>query len=140
MRYAMAYGGVKIHIFLDFGTNLEWSASRPGRFTPEERAPGIHWIGSWVDPRDGLDDVDNRKFLTLPGRELRPLVRPVRSQSLYRLRYLKVSYRNVQGIKKTCESTRPATEFGSTISAITILYTTLVRYATDSKIDAVCGR
>jgi hypothetical protein len=29
----------------------EWSASRPGRFTPWERAPGIHWIGGWVDPR-----------------------------------------------------------------------------------------
>jgi hypothetical protein len=22
----------------------EWSASRPGRFTPRERAPGTHWI------------------------------------------------------------------------------------------------
>jgi len=26
----------------------EWSASRSGRFTPRERAPGTHWIGSWV--------------------------------------------------------------------------------------------
>jgi hypothetical protein len=23
----------------------EWSASRPGRFIPGERSPGIHWIG-----------------------------------------------------------------------------------------------
>jgi hypothetical protein len=23
----------------------EWSASRPGRFTPRERVPGTHWIG-----------------------------------------------------------------------------------------------
>jgi hypothetical protein len=23
----------------------EWSASRPGRFTPRERDPGTHWIG-----------------------------------------------------------------------------------------------
>jgi hypothetical protein len=22
----------------------EWSVSRPGRFTPGERAPGVHWI------------------------------------------------------------------------------------------------
>jgi hypothetical protein len=22
----------------------EWSASRPGRFTPKERDPGFHWI------------------------------------------------------------------------------------------------
>jgi hypothetical protein len=32
-------------------------------------------------------DVEKRKFLTLPGLGLRPLGRPVRSQSLYRLRY-----------------------------------------------------
>jgi hypothetical protein len=44
----------------------EWSASRPGRFTPGERAPGTHWIGGWVDPSAGLDDV-KREFLTLPG-------------------------------------------------------------------------
>jgi hypothetical protein len=36
-------------------------------------------------PRAGLDDVENRKFLTLQGLELRPLGLPARSQSLYRL-------------------------------------------------------
>jgi hypothetical protein len=65
----------------------EWSASRPGRFTPGERAPGIHRIGDWVDPRAGLDDAEKRQFLTLPGLELRPLSRSACSQSLYRLRY-----------------------------------------------------
>jgi hypothetical protein len=40
-----------------------------------------------MDPRAGLDDVEKRKFLTLPGLELRHLGRPARSQSLYRLRY-----------------------------------------------------
>jgi hypothetical protein len=40
-----------------------------------------------VDPRAGLDDVEKRQFLTLPGHELRPLRRSVRSQSLYRLRH-----------------------------------------------------
>jgi hypothetical protein len=65
----------------------EWSALRPDRFTPGERAPGTHWLGGWVDPRTGLDDVEKRKFLTLPGLELRSLGRPARSQSLYRLRY-----------------------------------------------------
>jgi hypothetical protein len=40
-----------------------------------------------VISRAGLDDVEWRKFLTLPGLELRPLGRPVRSQSIYRLRY-----------------------------------------------------
>jgi hypothetical protein len=34
-----------------------------------------------------LDNVEKRKFLILPGLELRPLSRPTRSQALYRLRY-----------------------------------------------------
>jgi hypothetical protein len=34
-----------------------------------------------------MDDVERRKFLTLPGLEIRPLGRPVRSDSLYKLRY-----------------------------------------------------
>jgi hypothetical protein len=40
-----------------------------------------------VGPRGGLDDVEKRKFLTLPGLELRPFGCPVHSQSLYRLSY-----------------------------------------------------
>jgi hypothetical protein len=51
--------------FLDLGTS--W---RCGRFTLEERAPGTHWLGGWVDPRAGLEDLEKRKFLTLPGLEL----------------------------------------------------------------------
>jgi hypothetical protein len=65
----------------------EWSVSRMGRFTPGESAPGTHWIGGWVDPSAGLDDVEKRKLLTLPGLELRSLGRRARYQSLYRLRY-----------------------------------------------------
>jgi hypothetical protein len=65
----------------------EWSVSRPDRFTPGERATGTHWIGDWVDPRAGLDDVEKKKLLNLHGLELRPLGRPARSQSPYRLRY-----------------------------------------------------
>jgi hypothetical protein len=33
------------------------------RFTPGERAPGTHWIGGWVGPRAGLDDVEKRKLI-----------------------------------------------------------------------------
>jgi hypothetical protein len=65
----------------------EWSASRPGRFIPEERAHGTPWIVGWVDPIAGLEDVENRKFFILLGLELRPLGRPSRNQSLYRPRY-----------------------------------------------------
>jgi hypothetical protein len=32
----------------------EWLASRPGRYTPRERAPDIHWIGGWEGPTDDL--------------------------------------------------------------------------------------
>jgi hypothetical protein len=49
---------------------------------PRERAPGTHWVGGWVNPRAGLDDVEERRFLPLPGLEIRPLSRPARSQSL----------------------------------------------------------
>jgi hypothetical protein len=41
----------------------EWSASRPGRFTPERKAAGTHCIGAWVGPRAGLDVVEKRKIL-----------------------------------------------------------------------------
>jgi hypothetical protein len=40
-----------------------------------------------VGPTAGLDDVEKKKFLTLPRLELRPLARPACSQSLYRLSY-----------------------------------------------------
>jgi hypothetical protein len=59
----------------------------PRPLYPGERAPGTHWLGGWVEPRAGLDDVEESKFLTLPGLELRPIGRPARSQSLYRLHY-----------------------------------------------------
>jgi hypothetical protein len=40
-----------------------------------------------VGRRAGLDVVEKRKFLTLPGLEPRPVGRPAHSQSLYRLSY-----------------------------------------------------
>jgi hypothetical protein len=40
-----------------------------------------------VGPRTGLNVVEKKKFLTLPGLELRPLGRSVHSKSLYLLRY-----------------------------------------------------
>jgi hypothetical protein len=38
----------------------EWSASRPGRFIPGERAPSTHWITGWMGPRAGLDAVEKK--------------------------------------------------------------------------------
>jgi hypothetical protein len=57
-------------------------------YAPAALSPSNHCAGGWVDPRTGLDDVEKRIFLTLTGLELRPLGRPARSQSLYRLRYV----------------------------------------------------
>jgi hypothetical protein len=74
--------GVDVWILIFLTSALvagEWSTSRPGHFTLGERAPGTHWIGCWVDLREGQDYLEKRKFLTLPGLELRPLDRPARS-------------------------------------------------------------
>jgi hypothetical protein len=38
----------------------ESSASRPGRFTPGDRARGTLWIGGWMGPRTRLDYVEKR--------------------------------------------------------------------------------
>jgi hypothetical protein len=68
----------KIHILLTsaLAGGVVSFTTRP--LYPGERAPGIHWIGVWVDPRAGLDDVEKRKFLTLPGLKLDPsVVQPV---------------------------------------------------------------
>jgi hypothetical protein len=57
----------------------EWSASRPGRFTPKERAPGTHWIGGFVGTRTVLDAVVKREIPS-PRREsnpVTPIVQPV---------------------------------------------------------------
>jgi hypothetical protein len=61
----------------------------PAALRSEKEPPGpILRIEAWADPNSGLNDVEKRKFLTLPGFELRPLDRSPRCQSLYRLRYL----------------------------------------------------
>jgi hypothetical protein len=64
--------------------SLRWIVS----FKP---MPLYHWCKSpryplnrsWVYPTTGLSDMEKRKFLTLPGLELRSLGRPARRQSLY---------------------------------------------------------
>jgi hypothetical protein len=62
---------VSIHIFLTSAlAGDQWLASRPGRFTRGERTPVTHWVGGRVDPKAGLDDLEKRKFFTLPGLEL----------------------------------------------------------------------
>jgi hypothetical protein len=72
-------------LFLHLGTRLKWSASRPGRFTPGEEAPGTHWTGGWVNPTAGLDAEAERRRSD-PCRESNPSP-PACSQPLYWLSY-----------------------------------------------------
>jgi hypothetical protein len=66
-----AYGGVDVYFQVFLASALvggQWSASRPGRFTPRESSLGTHWIGVWVGPRTGLDDMEKTKFLPYQSR------------------------------------------------------------------------
>jgi hypothetical protein len=65
-------GGIAPIILTSAVDGEEWSASRPGRFTFGETAPSTHWIEGRVGPRAGLDAMEKRKILTLPGIEPRP--------------------------------------------------------------------
>jgi len=57
------------HAFLNSALHRgEWSASRPG----------IHWIGSWVDPRTGMDTAVEKREIISPCRESNPS-RPARN-------------------------------------------------------------
>jgi hypothetical protein len=47
----------------------KWAASRYSCSTPREIAPGSHLIGASVGPRAGLDAVEERKILPVPGIE-----------------------------------------------------------------------
>jgi hypothetical protein len=75
------------HVFLTSAlVTGEWAASRSGRFTPGERAPGTHSIG-WVNPLPVWMTWRSENSCPHRESELRPLGRSALSQSLYRLRY-----------------------------------------------------
>jgi hypothetical protein len=48
--------------------------------------PSTHWIGGFLGPRAGLDDMEKLKFLTLSGLEFRPLGYKASSRQFYQLR------------------------------------------------------
>jgi len=60
-HYVMyTYGGVEVYLQAFLTSVLyggDWSDSRSGHFTPEEKAPGTLWMGVCVGFRDGLDAV-----------------------------------------------------------------------------------
>jgi len=56
----------------------ESSASWPGRFPRGERAPGTHWLGSWVGLGAHLDAVaKKKKILFVPAENRSPVVQKV---------------------------------------------------------------
>jgi hypothetical protein len=71
------YGGavVKLHAILTLALGGECSASRPGCFTPGERAAGTHSIGGWVGSRASLDAMQETN-IPAPSGNLIPVVRP----------------------------------------------------------------
>jgi hypothetical protein len=73
--------------FLDLSTNLRWVVSSTSRllYPPPGKEPPVP-IGDEVGWTPEPVWMTWRKFLTIPGLELRPLGRAARSQSLYWLR------------------------------------------------------
>jgi len=79
----MTYDGIRAvgrkvirpHSFLNAPLDRhKWSMSRPDRLTPGERAPDTSLIELWVEPRDGLDVLENQNnLLTLLLKILQPL-------------------------------------------------------------------
>jgi hypothetical protein len=65
----------------------EWSASRPGRFTPRGKSARYQFNRRLGGTQSQSGRRGEEKLLTLPGLELRTLGRPARGESLYRLRY-----------------------------------------------------
>jgi len=82
------YRGVEVYLHT-LNSALD-GASRPGRFTPGETAPGAHWRGGWVSPRTGLDAVAKKKshlcsrWELNSGRPARSLVSTLNETSQYR--------------------------------------------------------
>jgi hypothetical protein len=108
----------------------KWSASRSGRFIPEERVPGTDCTGGWVGPRG------YRKIISsLPRIEPQSPGRSARSQALYTdsypahvpystterkayaLRTIKTPRRNLLSIiSRTFKQRRPVPKHGVNIS------------------------
>jgi hypothetical protein len=66
--------------------DLDTSWKKVVSFTHRENSPR-YLLDRRLGGPQGLDDMEKRKLLTLPGPELRPLGSPSRSQSLYQLSY-----------------------------------------------------
>jgi hypothetical protein len=64
-------GGIALLFLTSALDGDEVSASRPDRFTPEEKSSDTHCVRGWVGLRFGLDAVEERKNFPLPEIEPR---------------------------------------------------------------------
>jgi hypothetical protein len=94
----------------------------PWPLYPGKRVPGTHWIGCWMGPRTGLDDMEKRKFLTLPGLDLQPLGRAAHSLSLYRLSCLLMINIMFFWDVTPCSMTQRYKSYGGTRYTLWLLY------------------
>jgi hypothetical protein len=69
---------VQLHSFMTvkLGRVISFT-SRP--LYPQKRGPGTRWIGSWMDPKTGLDAEANKEILS-PWWESNPVFQSVVSQ------------------------------------------------------------
>jgi hypothetical protein len=93
---------------------------------PSGEEPRVPIWQEVVDPRAGQNDVEERKFLILPGLELRPLGRPARTQSLYWTRYPDswkglMSLRKIL-IKKHCGTEKKTEDCRSKVKVTTLKF------------------
>jgi hypothetical protein len=78
----------QLHTFLTSALDGgEWSASRPGRFTPRESAPGASGMGGWVGPRACLDTV-------VKSSQPPPGIEPFKNVILSDVEYISEKFRN----------------------------------------------
>jgi hypothetical protein len=63
------------------------STSISGRFTAAEAASITRWIGDWLGPKAGFEDVEKKEFWSLPLLKICPLGRKVPIQTLYQRFY-----------------------------------------------------
>jgi hypothetical protein len=70
-----AYGGVDVLVYIHIFLTLALAGGVVS-FTPRPLypPPPTHWIGGWVNPRAGLDDVEKKKFLIYRGSNSNPSV------------------------------------------------------------------
>jgi hypothetical protein len=79
MKTYSGSGGIAPRILTSALDGGEWSASRPGRFTPRGITARTHWVWGWVGPRAGMDMVSKTEIPS-PRRESKPdhpIVQPV---------------------------------------------------------------